>query len=332
MSPAGFMAPPFMGMPHFPAPTPAAANATAHLPKPNEEVWVENKTADNRVYYYNARTRESAWTKPTTGPNVRVITQEEVERMAAVTNQLQQVVTHSIKPQQQGAVASSNSNHSTPDINNDNTNDSNTEEKKETCASTEGTVALVEEEKKPAPSTVSAPPFPAPFPAAGGPPPFMPPPGMFPPPGMGGFPGAPGFPGMPPFGAPPFGAPPFGMPPFGMPPFGAPPGLHMPPFGGLSLLDEQKYHYTEVRTLSKEKNKFNLIHFIILKETKREIRECDEKLIKVREECALYTEHDAPNTPGKKYYYNSKTNQSTWDKPKCLAELPGIIKRPKMLL
>lgn len=58
--------------------------------KPTEEVWVENKTSDNRTYYYNARTRESSWTKPAASQNVKVITQEEVERMAAVNNQLQQ--------------------------------------------------------------------------------------------------------------------------------------------------------------------------------------------------------------------------------------------------
>lgn len=32
------------------------------------------------MYYYNARTRESAWTKP---ENVKIITQSEVEAMAA---------------------------------------------------------------------------------------------------------------------------------------------------------------------------------------------------------------------------------------------------------
>ena len=61
------------------------------MQKPAEEVWVENKAADQRVYYYNARTRESSWVKPTASANVKVITQEEVERMAAVNNQLQQV-------------------------------------------------------------------------------------------------------------------------------------------------------------------------------------------------------------------------------------------------
>jgi transcription elongation regulator 1 len=65
------------------------------LQKPAEEVWVENKTPDGRTYYYNARTRESSWVKPTGPANVKVITQEEVERMAAVNNQLQQVVASS---------------------------------------------------------------------------------------------------------------------------------------------------------------------------------------------------------------------------------------------
>ena len=57
--------------------------------KPTEEVWVENKTSDGRLYFYNARTRESSWTKPS-GSNVKVITQDDVERMASLNNQLQQ--------------------------------------------------------------------------------------------------------------------------------------------------------------------------------------------------------------------------------------------------
>lgn len=61
-----------------------------------EEVWVENKTADNKVYYYNARTRESSWVKPTASANVKVITQEEVERMASVTNQLSKIQTDKV--------------------------------------------------------------------------------------------------------------------------------------------------------------------------------------------------------------------------------------------
>ncbi|KAG1680715.1 Transcription elongation regulator 1 [Nymphon striatum] len=45
------------------------------------EIWVENKAGDGKVYYYNARTRESAWTKPT-GPNIKILTQSQVEAMA----------------------------------------------------------------------------------------------------------------------------------------------------------------------------------------------------------------------------------------------------------
>lgn len=200
--------------------------------KPAEEVWVENKTNDNRIYYYNARTRESSWTKPTSSANVKVITQEDVERMAAVNNQLQFAAASATKLGK---------------------NDSNGNSNELTA-------------QKPADTTNGAPPNFTPF--GNGPPPFFPgaPPGVLPsgtaatapgnmsgpPPGFppfmppaGMFPPAAGFPGMPPFGAaPPFGAPPFGMPPFGMMPFpgaGGPPGMTFP-----GMIDESKYYYSEV--------------------------------------------------------------------------------------
>ncbi|XP_041079250.1 transcription elongation regulator 1-like isoform X1 [Polyodon spathula] len=69
--PPGMMFPP--GMP--PVPTPGAPT----LP-PNEEIWVENKTPEGKVYYYNARTRESAWTKP---DGVKVIQQSELNPIMA---------------------------------------------------------------------------------------------------------------------------------------------------------------------------------------------------------------------------------------------------------
>ncbi|GFT76535.1 transcription elongation regulator 1 [Nephila pilipes] len=44
------------------------------------ELWVETKTSEGKFYYYNARTRESAWTKP---DNVKILNQEQIEAMAA---------------------------------------------------------------------------------------------------------------------------------------------------------------------------------------------------------------------------------------------------------
>ncbi|RMB96530.1 hypothetical protein DUI87_26593 [Hirundo rustica rustica] len=51
---------------------------------PAEEIWVENKTPDGKVYFYNARTRESAWTKP---DGVKVIQQSELTPMLAAQAQ-----------------------------------------------------------------------------------------------------------------------------------------------------------------------------------------------------------------------------------------------------
>lgn len=44
------------------------------------ELWVETKTDDGKFYFYNACTRETTWSKPE-GPNVKIISQSEIEAM-----------------------------------------------------------------------------------------------------------------------------------------------------------------------------------------------------------------------------------------------------------
>ncbi|XP_062867292.1 transcription elongation regulator 1 isoform X2 [Trichomycterus rosablanca] len=82
--PPGIMFPP--GMPLVPAAS-GAGGTTA------EEIWVENTTPEGKVYYYNARTRESAWTKP---ERVKVIQQSELTPM--ITGQAGVAVSGSSSP------------------------------------------------------------------------------------------------------------------------------------------------------------------------------------------------------------------------------------------
>ncbi|GFY56022.1 transcription elongation regulator 1 [Trichonephila inaurata madagascariensis] len=45
------------------------------------ELWVETKTSEGKLYYYNVRTRESAWVKP---DHVKILNQGQIDAMATV--------------------------------------------------------------------------------------------------------------------------------------------------------------------------------------------------------------------------------------------------------
>ena len=45
------------------------------------EIWVETKTDEGKSYFYNARTRETTWTRPEETKGVKILSQGEVERL-----------------------------------------------------------------------------------------------------------------------------------------------------------------------------------------------------------------------------------------------------------
>lgn len=65
--------------------------------------------------------------------------------------------------------------------------------------------------------------------------------------------------------------------------------------------------------------------FNCFKETFNKIKEFEEKLMQVKAECAFYTEYETPER--KKYYYNQRSQESTWDKPKCFLEQQELEKQ-----
>ncbi|CAH0730694.1 unnamed protein product, partial [Brenthis ino] len=80
MPPGGPMGPPpnMMGQP---PPFGPPGMPPPNMPAP--ELWVETKSEEGKSYYYHARTRETTWTRPQESPTCKVITQAEIEAMAA---------------------------------------------------------------------------------------------------------------------------------------------------------------------------------------------------------------------------------------------------------
>ncbi|KAJ8921975.1 hypothetical protein NQ315_008612 [Exocentrus adspersus] len=182
------MNPPGSGPPtgQFP---PTSTGPTAGGIDPNSEIWVETKTTEGKSYFYNARTRETTWTKPD-GPNVKVISQDQVEAMAQAASG---VLAQNTSTAAQAALAQANVT---------NKQDDSEDNKPEPI-----------KQQPPQLAPVAAPTqMPPPHGLLQGPPPglnpfgppgqFAPPPFGMPPPGFqGAWPGQPGWPGAPP-GAP----------------------------------------------------------------------------------------------------------------------------------
>ncbi len=222
------------------------------------EVWVETKNDDKKSYFYNARTRETTWTKPE-GDNVKILSQSEVEeltkQMGAGGDGGPGAGTGTGAGAGGGAGAGAGGAGAGAGA-------------AAGAGAGTGTGAGAGAGAGGGPGAQAkeqqAPPQEPHF--------GMPPPGFMPPPG-GQFMPPPG--GPPPFGMPPGFPPPWGMPPGGNGPPGFPP-WGMPPAGGGGATNPAM------------------------------LETCD------------WSEHVSPD--GKKYYYNSKTGESVWDKPKDLTD------------
>ncbi|GBP27166.1 Transcription elongation regulator 1 [Eumeta japonica] len=81
MGPGGPMGPP----PNMMGQGPPPFGGPPGMPPPNmtPELWIETKSEDGKSYYYHSRTRETTWTRPQEGPACKIMTQTEMEAMAA---------------------------------------------------------------------------------------------------------------------------------------------------------------------------------------------------------------------------------------------------------
>jgi len=78
----GFMGPP-PGMQRPPMPDGMMRMPPPQIPPnmpnidPSKEIWVETVSAEGKIYYYHAKTRQSVWKRPT-DDNIQIIKQNEV--------------------------------------------------------------------------------------------------------------------------------------------------------------------------------------------------------------------------------------------------------------
>ncbi|KNC24473.1 hypothetical protein FF38_10524 [Lucilia cuprina] len=260
-------------------------NALAPPGGPQLELWVETKTEDGKSYYYHALTRETTWTKPE-GPNIKVMTQTEIEEMNKKQHQLQQ-------PSQNNQAPPSGASN----IANGNAEEAAKEKTDSATAIPEKTIT-----SQPPPGMMSQPP-PGQQPLSQ-PPPNLAPSGMPPgpqhqhPPGLHQQP--------PPF----FGAgmhpPNFNQPPFGMPPPGYGGGFPGAP-GAAPWAAMHWNQHMHPPAAAQEKPAKNLI-------IKPGV--IDPAVIA---RAAEWSEHRAPD--GRPYYYHAGRGESVWEKPQALRDM-----------
>ncbi|XP_065370145.1 transcription elongation regulator 1 [Calliphora vicina] len=258
---------------------------------PQLELWVETKTEDGKSYYYHALTRETTWTKPE-GPNIKVMTQAEIEEMNKKQQQMQQ--------HQQQPVQGSQPTAGGVNIVNGSTEEAGKDKPDGAAAIPEKTIT-----SQPPPGMMSQPP--PGQQSLSQPPPNLAPTGMPPgqqhqhPPGLHQQP--------PPFFGPGMHPPNFNQPPFGMPPPGYGGGFPGAP-GGPAAGPWAAMHWNQHMhppAAAQEKPAKNLI-------IKPGV--IDPAVIA---RAAEWSEHRAPD--GRPYYYHAARGESVWEKPQALRDM-----------
>lgn len=258
---------------------------------PPLELWVETKSEDGKSYFYHAISRETTWTRPE-GPNIKIMTQADVEAMNARNQQQQppqqqQQPQQHPPPQQQQPQQQQPPNQAAPENSakepqqaNANGNGSQIPPNKMPPVTKEGEISESAPNSVPVNNGIAKPVEPIP---TSMPPPMQQPPAFFP-------------------GAPPhFGAPPFGMPPPGY--GGYPPGAWGVPWGVPNA------HMQEPPA----KN-------LIIKPGV-----IDPAVIA---RAAEWSEHRAPD--GRPYYYHAGRGESVWEKPQAIRDLEGNLQGVKI--